>query len=366
MIRILHLLIICSICFIYTPIQAQSNDTLIKQGVTDQNLFSKSEIALDSLKKVTVGYPVAPFQDTLFYIYTTFGPFKAEARAKAINEKIQALYESGFEPSDSLTVLNAGYSWDVIKDDLTLLSITAEDARWMDQSQESLAKLYANKIQNSLVNEKAENSLKSYLIKGALALFILFIAYLIIRLINKLFRWTTLKIHQAKGTWLKGYSIKNYEIITVEREVAILLIANRILKVLTIILIIYLSLPLLFSLFPFTEGFAEQLFSYILNPLSNAFRAFVNYIPNLISIIVILFIVKYALKLIKFLADEIEHKKLEIPGFYPDWAQPTYSILKIFIYAFTLVLIFPLLPMNDSDIFKGVSVFLGILFSLGL
>ena len=44
---------------------------------------------------------------------------------------------------------------------------------------------------------------------------------------------------------------------------------------------------------------------------------------------------------------------------------PTFSIVRLFLYAFMLVLIFPYLPGSDSDIFKGVSIFIGVLFSLG-
>ena len=44
---------------------------------------------------------------------------------------------------------------------------------------------------------------------------------------------------------------------------------------------------------------------------------------------------------------------------------PTYSIVKFLLYAFMFVLIFPYLPGSDSNIFKGVSVFIGVLFSLG-
>ncbi|NJN42356.1 MAG: mechanosensitive ion channel family protein [Flammeovirgaceae bacterium] len=54
-----------------------------------------------------------------------------------------------------------------------------------------------------------------------------------------------------------------------------------------------------------------------------------------------------------------------ITGFYPDWAKPTFTIVKILLYAFMFVVVFPYLPGSDSDIFKGVSVFLGVLFSFG-
>jgi small-conductance mechanosensitive channel len=54
-----------------------------------------------------------------------------------------------------------------------------------------------------------------------------------------------------------------------------------------------------------------------------------------------------------------------LSGFHADWAMPTYSIVRFILYAFMFVLIFPYLPGSDSNIFRGVSVFLGLLISLG-
>jgi small-conductance mechanosensitive channel len=74
---------------------------------------------------------------------------------------------------------------------------------------------------------------------------------------------------------------------------------------------------------------------------------------------------KYFIRFIRYIFSEIETEKLKVPGFYSDWARPTFGIIKLFLYAFMIVLIFPYLPGSDSAIFKGVSIFIGVLFSLG-
>jgi small-conductance mechanosensitive channel len=73
----------------------------------------------------------------------------------------------------------------------------------------------------------------------------------------------------------------------------------------------------------------------------------------------------YVIKLVKYIFHEIELGKLKITGFHADWANPTFSIINFFLYAFMFILIFPYLPGSDSQIFKGVSVLIGVLFSLG-
>jgi len=80
---------------------------------------------------------------------------------------------------------------------------------------------------------------------------------------------------------------------------------------------------------------------------------------------VIIVIFRYVLRGIRFLKNEVENGKLSLPGFFPEWANPTYQLLKVIIYAFMLIVIFPYLPGSDSPVFQGVSVFLGVLFTFG-
>jgi small-conductance mechanosensitive channel len=118
-------------------------------------------------------------------------------------------------------------------------------------------------------------------------------------------------------------------------------------------------------LFPLTRDLASTLFDYILDPLKSIGIAVVTYIPNLFTIAIIIFITRYVMRSLKFFATQIARQKVVIPGFYSDWAHPTFNILRVFLYAFTVALIYPYLPLSDSNIFKGVSVFVGVIISLG-
>ncbi|GMO25952.1 MAG: hypothetical protein Ta2B_05760 [Termitinemataceae bacterium] len=134
---------------------------------------------------------------------------------------------------------------------------------------------------------------------------------------------------------------------------------------LAVLQIFFLTLPIIFSLFEKTRGLAAKIFGYILTPLKNFALAFLNYIPNIFSIVVILFIVHYIMKLLKFLSAQLAESKIVIPGFFPEWAVPTFNLLRVIVIAFTVALVYPLLPNSESEIFKGVSVLVGVIFSLG-
>ena len=188
---------------------------------------------------------------------------------------------------------------------------------------------------------------------------------LLVLYIGKLFKWTAKKIQDEEEKRLNGIKIKNYTLFDAKREVNFLLTVNTVLKWFIILLSIYIALPVLFGIFPWTKNFAEILFGYILNPVKKIAGGLWNYLPNFITIIVIIFIFRYVLKGIHFLKIEIENGKLHIAGFYPDWANPTYQIVRVLIFAFMVIVIFPYLPGSDSAVFRGVSVFLGFLFTFG-
>ena len=70
-------------------------------------------------------------------------------------------------------------------------------------------------------------------------------------------------------------------------------------------------------------------------------------------------------RLLRYLAMEIEEGRLQINGFYNDWAMPTYHIVRFLLYAFMIAMIYPYLPGSNSGVFQGISVFVGLIVSLG-
>lgn len=321
---------------------------------------------VDALRSKVKGYPVTGFfNDTLFTIYANQGSFSARERAEAVTKRIEVLGDNYLFHTDSLKIAETDNTVDVVYNDIIITSISETDAIWNDSSRHELAKTFKKIISDEITRYRHETSFKTLATEIAWAAFVIVLLVLLIYFSNKLFRWTALKIDQQKGKWLNGIRFKNYDFLNPERQVRVLLFFNSITKWIFIIILIYIALPILFGIFPWTQDFAEKLFSYVLTPVKKVAFGVWNYMPNLVTIIVLVVIFHYVLKFLNFLKEEIRYGKLNIDGFYPDWANPTYQILRVLILAFLLVLIFPYLPGSDSDIFKGVSVFLGFLFTFG-
>jgi small-conductance mechanosensitive channel len=321
---------------------------------------------IDSLRSYAQGYAIIPHKDTIYEVYTKIGTLTAKERSEIIQERLRELYQSYLPRKDSLTILDQGQSADIFFRDNLIISITEADALWYNITKMEIATKILNKITNDILIYKDDRNLFSILKKAGLVLLILIIQIAIIYLINLLFRSKiNTFLWSKRGTWFKGIKIKDYEILNESRQTGVFLFLSKILRYLIIIIQLYITIPLIFSLFPLTKRFAEVMFGYILTPLKSFGVSFIDYIPKLFTIIVIVVITKYILKFLRFLAFEIESEKLRIPGFFPDWGIPSFNILKILIYAFMFIVIFPYLPGSDSQVFKGVSVFLGIVFTLG-
>ncbi|SDX06638.1 MULTISPECIES: mechanosensitive ion channel family protein [Flavobacteriales] len=339
---------------------------LIAINEKENSRISEKRARIDSLKKVTKGYPVTGFfGDTLFLLYSKSGSFSPKERAEAVNKRIEKLGSTIDFDVNSLKIENAETTFDILQGESIIMSINESDALWNNTTKEELAKEYVAIINAEVIEYKEETNYLNLAMKIGLAILVLLIIAALVKYISKLFAWTALKIQSQENKKIKGVQIKNYTLFDAKRQISVLLLLNNAVKWFTIVVAIYIALPILFGIFPWTQHFAATLFGYVLDPLKNILLSFWNYLPNLITIIVIIVVYRYVLRAIRFLKDEIAQGNLQLNGFYPDWAEPTYQIVRILLLAFMFVVLWPYLPGSDSPIFKGVSVFLGFLFTFG-
>ncbi|WP_426789484.1 mechanosensitive ion channel domain-containing protein [Sphingobacterium sp. WOUb80] len=342
-------------------LKQQLNEFDEENNIRQQQL----KIRVDSIKKNTKRYAVVPFNDTLFYIYNKLGSSLAKDRAYNVVSRIHNLYEDDFVKVDSFKIENNEISTDIVYKDLVITSVTELDALLEGKSKEEIATNYLKRIQDSITTERADNSITKLLTRIGLVFLILVVFSILILLINKLKKYGTQRILTERTQRIKDIKIKNYVLVTSVQKTRMFINAINILRWALIILIAFIMLPIVFSVFPFTQSWASNLIGLFTKPLKTAVLAIWDYIPNLITVFVILVVMRYAVRFVKYIFSEIDKGKLEVNGFHRDFAMPTFTIVRFLLQAFTLVLIFPYLPGANSDIFKGISVFIGVLFSLG-
>ncbi|MFD2891249.1 mechanosensitive ion channel domain-containing protein [Flavobacterium chuncheonense] len=341
-------------------------DELKKIEEQEQKRIDAKKAHIDAMRNSAKGFPVIGIlNDTLFTIYSKIGASSAKERATNINKKIKILYDDDFFQADSIQTVKSENDIDIVYHEMILMSISENDAIWYNETIEEVAENFKTTLKTSIVNAKKENSLLKTLSRLGLVVLVLVLAWLFIWLIRKGYAKLLDYIALKKEDWLKDLSIKDYTFLTADQEMKVIGTTVNALRWLTYATLFYITLPIVFSIFPFSRNWANTLFELIWSPFKSLLLAVWHYLPNLFSILVIVVVMKYLIRFVRYVFKEIESKKLTINGFHPDWAMPTFSIVKFLLYAFMLVLIFPYLPGSDSNIFKGVSVFIGVLFSLG-
>ena len=337
----------------------------LKAFAADSVKLAQQRARIDSLRQFTPGVPVVVEGDTLFYLYTKRGGYTPLQRAEMIDAAIMQLGKRFTLHPDSVYIESSDIVTDLMYGNKVIASFTDQDGLWDGRSREQLATDKRKIVVQKLKELKEEHSL--WQLGKRILYFVLVLAgqYLLFWLTGWLFRKLKVRIQKLKDTRLKPISIQNYELLDTQRQVNLLIFLSNLLRYVIMLLQLLITIPLLFAIFPQTKGLAYQIFSYIWNPIKNILVGIVDYIPNLFAILIICFAVKYLVRLVHYLSREVEAGRLKFGGFYPDWAMPTYHIIRFLLYAFMIAMIYPYLPGAKSGVFQGISVFIGLIVSLG-
>lgn len=320
---------------------------------------------IDSLRSVTQGVPVVVDDDTLFYYYAKRGGLTPQLRAENVARDIELLGKKFNLKPDSLYIEISEIVTDLMYDNKVIVSFTDMDGLWENCTRDELAAKNRIVIIEKLHEMKEEHGFLQLCKRIGYFILILIGQGLLFWGTNWLFRKVKFRIMRLEKTRLKSISIQDYELLDKRKQVQLLVFLASMVRYLFMFLQLLLSVPLVFSVFPPTKNLAYQLLSYIWNPVKGIITGVLSYIPNLFTIFVICLAIKYLVRMFHYLAKEIQEEKLKLSGFYPDWAMPTYHIVRFLLYAFMIAMIYPYLPGANSGVFQGISVFVGLIVSLG-
>ena len=334
-------------------IAAQNNPA--KQG---------QETPLETLGEV---FPVMLDNQELFTIRQGIGSFSAQERAKSITARIEKIADDDVLSPEDLTIKidPEDKNPSIILGDTVIATITSKDAKLHAVSQEVLAERALAKIKAAIVSYRQERQpgklLKDVALTVSATLSTVLIFWAMIFISSRVFP----QIQRLITSLVPGVVFQNFEIIS-SRTIGIFsLRVLQFIRTLIILTILYFYLTFILRLFPWTRKFGDGFLQYFFSALEVFSQEIAKYLPNIFIILLVVFITHYLLRAIRPFFTALERENLVIHGFYPDWAKPTYNLLSLLIIALAIVIAFPYLPGFNSPAFQGVSVFLGVLFSLG-
>jgi small-conductance mechanosensitive channel len=310
-------------------------------------------------------YPVLLGEQTLFYINQGFKSLTSQERAAAISARIRKLAEDpGFRVS-AINVVEADDSADIVAGDRIIMSVFHKDARLRGQTSKEMAEDRAEILRRAIARHQEEfgvSNLLQGLLYAAVATMVLIGLIILLRLFYQRARVAVESMMDKKGPSLR---IQHFEIIRADLIRTIMIGAVKIILIVIILFAFYIYIQFDLSLFPQTRGVAKELLEFILKPTKTIGLAVLSYIPNLVFIFILTLFTSYILKLLRPFFDGIEEGTLKFESFYPEWSKPTYNLVRILIIVFAVMIAYPFIPGSETGIFKGVSIFIGVLVSIG-
>ncbi len=324
----------------------------------------KAQAASPQSDRHATGYPVDVDGREILRIFENVGSFSAQDRAQAVAKRLQSLVNDPAIDLDQIKVVDSPFGTSIELSDNVLLVVTDSDARHLEVSRVVVANYYLKQIREGIRGAREQHSKKFLIWAGVYALVTL-VVYLLLLWVVIVGARRLLQVVLPAARQLDGIKIQKSQLLGGERIAVLLGTLIRVARVILVLALTWIFLGAEFKYFPWTREHGKRLLEYITTPVAFVIRGFLNYLPNLFYILVIGAVMYYVLKFLRVLAREIESGNIRIPGFYPEWVFPTYKIVRFLLIALTAVLIYPYLPGENSPAFKGIGLFIGVLFSLG-
>lgn len=289
----------------------------------------------------------------------------AGTRAQNIARRVEDAAADRAVAPDAVRAVGGAEQTNIVAGDRLLMIVTDADARLEQMDRGELARLHVERIRRAIGDYREARSpaaLRRALVACAAATVGAGLALvLLIWLSRRLDRL----LAQRVQTRIRSLSVQSFELVRAERIGDALRAAVRTAKLLAVVVVFFAYADFVLGQFPWTQALSQQLLGLALDPLEKMGKALVARVPDLIFLVVLFLVFRLLLRMVRMFFDAVARGAVTLPKFDRDWAVPTYRLLRFGIVAFALVVAYPYIPGSQSDAFKGISLFLGVLLSLG-
>jgi small-conductance mechanosensitive channel len=293
-----------------------------------------------------------------------FGNVTPTMRANGISARLEKMAEDTSQPA-TLTTSPTEMSVDVMAGDHIMASVFDGDAKAAGVSRELLARSWQDAFTRAIKEYRHEHGPAKVSEHIALTALIVAVTFALLWLLIPVTRWAA----DRTSRWVLGRMgrVRRQSLSLIDRQQLdnILRMAFRIARLALSVFVLYVAFQLLFLIFPETRPLGTRMREGVLGPLWGFGREVWASTPSLIFIAIIAIACRYALQLISFAFSRIDEGHVRIEGFKPHWAAVTSRLVSIGLIVLAVLIAYPYIPGSQSPAFKGFSLFLGVLVSLG-
>jgi len=311
------------------------------------------------------GLPVVIDGEEIVRIYAPLGSFTVQERAEAIEDRILALARK--RTSEQITTRPAGAekATTVVSGPLLIMTVTELDADGAGAPRELLAERYAAAIQRTIDTYRVRHTWSNLFIALLKTLLVWSGYFFGGWAVWKAVQWFRVRLEQQFTRRALAMETRGLNRLLLERGRPLVMATIGLATLITLVSGFSLALSYTFGLYPQTAGISTTLWEYLASVFRAVGSAALHYVPSGGVVVITILAAHYGLRVLRFLGEAVEHGDLSVKGLHPEMAKPTYQLVRILVVLVALVVVFPYLPGGNSEAFKGVSIFVGVLLSLG-
>jgi small-conductance mechanosensitive channel len=325
----------------------------------------KGEAGLAGLEaELRPSAPVEVDGRTLFRVRGVSG-FPAPTRAAGIAGRIKALAADPSVPADAVHPVELEQGTGIYAGPRLLMIVQDADAQLEAVDRGTLVLVITETIRTAVTDHRQARSRPALVRSAGLAGVAPAVAVAAGALVFWLWAWARRALERRYRRRIQAVGIQSFQIVRAEQIWNALQRLLGGVRALVLLVIGFAYLRYALGLFPWTRGTAERLFAYALDPLKVMGQGILERIPDLLFLAVLFVLARYVLKTLHLALAAVGRGEVALRGFERDWAEPTYKLLRLVVVLLTLVVAYPYIPGSGTDAFKGLSIFIGVLLSLG-
>jgi small-conductance mechanosensitive channel len=290
--------------------------------------------------------------------------YSPQERATAAAGRIRSLLDAGAkgvvsvrdEPEGKLLELDGRGVFALVPDDVNKLTGQTLEAD-VERAKSALTLVVSE--------EHERHDLPRLLIALGETLVVTALAWGLLVLLGRLRRWIGKAIDNTVARRLEAVKLGGVEHLAREPVLYTLRQGYRVLTVLAQAVVVLVWLGVVLRCFPQTRAVGEQFARFLVEAVATVGAGFLWSIPNLLVVIAIIIVTRLIVKGLALFFRRVETGAIEVAWLQSDLAAPTRRIVVALVWVFALVMAYPYLPGSRSEAFKGVSVLLGLMVSLG-
>jgi len=310
-------------------------------------------------------YPVTLSGHTVIEIGYSFNVVPPEQRAQMISERLRKAADDPTVPASIKLVPSDPGIIDLMAGQNHLVSVLPGDAAYAGVPSETLARQWAGALDKAIREYRGERSWAKRIEQSLLSLVtvagVIFLLFAIRSATMRLGTTIAARVEQR----VAGVHSQVAAILPRNQLHLLVIAAFKLLRFVLSIAVLVFGFQLLLYFFPGTRYLASQLWNSIAASVYAFATSAWNHAPAIGFLVIVVITTWYLLKALRFFFRRVAEGNIAIEGFRPSWASTTQRLVSILLVVLAILIAYPYIPGSESPAFKGVSIFLGLLVSLG-